>query len=131
MLPAPPRLAPYGTPRASTKQVVHPLQQERHWVLKGNNWDLLQRQMDSEAQLFFGYFYFSLRFLFLLLFKETHTNTQREKDRVRDTGRGTTTLHSWSPTWNSIPGLKIMPWAVSGTKPLSHPEMPRGSSSYS
>ena len=39
--------------------------------------------------------------------RHAHTHTHRG----RETGRGRSRLHAGSLTWDSIPGLQIMPWA--------------------
>ena len=57
---------------------------------------------------------------FIYLFIEM----QRERERGRDTGRGRSRLHAESPTWDSIQGLQITPWAAGGAKPLRHQGCP-------
>ena len=49
---------------------------------------------------------------------------ERERQAGRDTGRGRSRLHAGSLTWDSILGTRIMPWAESGAKLLSHPGCP-------
>ena len=36
---------------------------------------------------------------------------EREREAGRDTGRGRSRLHAGSPTWDSIPGPGVTPWA--------------------
>ena len=52
----------------------------------------------------------------------------RERERGRDTGRGRSSLHAGSPTWDSIPGLQdgapgrrqtLNRWVTRGSPPLS------------
>ena len=42
-----------------------------------------------------------------------------ERERGRDPGRGRSRLHAGSPTWGSIPGPGVTPWAEGGAKLLS------------
>ena len=44
----------------------------------------------------------------------------RHTERGRDTGRGRCRLHAGSPTWDSIPVSRIIPWVKGGAKPPSH-----------
>ena len=51
--------------------------------------------------------------IFYLFIHERHR-------RGRDTGRGRSSLHAGSPTWDSIQGLQDHTLAEGGAKPLSH-----------
>ena len=64
--------------------------------------------------------------LFLILKKYLFIHKRHtERNRGRDTGRGRSRLHAGILMWNSIPGLQDHAWAAGGTKPLSHPGIPR------
>ena len=47
-----------------------------------------------------------------------------ESERGRDIGTGRSRLHAGSLMGDSIPDLRIRPWAEGSTKPLSHPGCP-------
>ena len=47
-----------------------------------------------------------------------------ERERGRERGRDTSRLHAESPTWDSIQGLQITPWAAGGAKLLRHQGCP-------
>ena len=49
---------------------------------------------------------------------DTYTERERERERGRDTGRGRSSLHTGSPTWDSIPGLQDH--ALSPRQALNH-----------
>ena len=50
--------------------------------------------------------------------------TERERERQRHRQREKQAPGTGSPTWDSIPGSRIVPWAKAGAKPLRHPGIP-------
>ena len=82
-------------------------------LLTGNRDKCVKHQEAAISQTYnTEHFIFFKRFLFIY--------SQRQRERGRDTGRGRSRLHAQSPTWDSILGLRITPWAAGGAKPLRH-----------
>ena len=51
--------------------------------------------------------------------------THTERERGRDPGRGRSRLHAGSLTWDSIPGLRITPWAEGRCSTTEPPRDPK------
>ena len=80
--------------------------------------ETLHQPVRNISVFYFRIFYFFKDFIYLFM-RDIH------RERGRDTGRGRSRLHAWSPMWDSIPGLQDYTLGLKAdAQPLSHPGVP-------